>query len=203
MIKYKTASGVVARPSPVIIVWTMAKGTYIDAAIISATWVSGVNTTTRLNLYAGQDGAYTMQRPSLPGMQLDNDYASKAATQQDSSAEGLIFLLQGATVAMDAYSKSKRSQANSYTAAPSYEQLPMPATPLPRRAPVAPRGYQTTDAYGVLVNSRDIYQTRDSQGSLVSSKDNFQTRDSFGNLVNSRDNFQTKDSFGNIVQSGD
>lgn len=111
VIRYKGKSGnIESRSSPAPIIWSLDKGTYISTAFVSATWASGAATTTRLNLYAGQDSTVLMQRPDVPGLERDTQYAATTANSAaDTSADGAIFLLNAATVTMDAYSKSKQS----------------------------------------------------------------------------------------------
>lgn len=110
IITTKGRAGTLSHPAPTPIVWTHQKGSYIDTVVIGATWPSGATTTARLNLYAGQDAAYVMQRPNVPGLERDMQYANAAAAKAaDSSADGAIFLLNSATVTMDAYAKSKQS----------------------------------------------------------------------------------------------
>lgn len=207
IIRFKgKGGGVESRPSPIPIVWTLDKGTYISDALVSATWPSGATTTTRLNLYAGQDSTVLMQRPDVPGLDRDQQFAKASETAAaDASANRVVLLLNAATVAMDVHSKAKRAQASKYAtpATQSESTDSISASTIQRQNLGKARGYQTRDAYGNLVNSRDNYIAKDSHGNLVSSKDNYQTRDSLGNIVSSRDNYQTTDSSGNIVQSGD
>lgn len=107
IIKFRKKSGeVVAQKSPATIVWTHQPGAYIHTDIIGAAWASGATTTMRLNLYGGQDGVYEIQRPNVPGLDRDLQYAGAL---RDGSADGAVFLLQAAAVTMDAYAKSKQS----------------------------------------------------------------------------------------------
>lgn len=107
IIKFRNKGGeVISQKSPATIVWTHQPGSYIDTGFIGAAWPSGATTTMRLNLYAGQDGVYEIQRPNVPGLDRDLQYASAS---RDGSADEAVFLLQAATVTMDAYSQSKKS----------------------------------------------------------------------------------------------
>ena len=83
--------GSAAAQAPHTMTWTLAPGqTAIASAPIVARWVSGATATTRLNLIAGKTQTYTMNRPNLPGLDADIQWAIHLQGQSSNALAGAL-----------------------------------------------------------------------------------------------------------------
>jgi hypothetical protein len=72
-----SSAGVIWGVAPVGRIWTFTGGRTTDvSAPITARWVSGATSTTRLNLVAGKEGTYVFNRPvGVAGLEADVQWA--------------------------------------------------------------------------------------------------------------------------------
>ncbi len=81
-------SGNGSAPAPQTLVWTVPNGTGTSSPI-TATWVSGAKTTVRLNLIAGTEKTYVIQRPNVPGIDADIRWAVHLREQDAAASRAL------------------------------------------------------------------------------------------------------------------
>jgi hypothetical protein len=97
-----TAPGITYGAAPRLLIWTFTdEQTTLVTAPITATWVSGATTTTRINITKGKDGSYVMQRPQgVAGLDSDiqwaihieqQDQQRQIAVQQQKQADDAAF----------------------------------------------------------------------------------------------------------------
>jgi hypothetical protein len=73
--------------APQQLIWTLNAATFLSEPI-TATWVSGASTTTKMNLIAGQDGSFTLQRPQgVAGVDGDIQWAIHLEQKQQANDE--------------------------------------------------------------------------------------------------------------------
>lgn len=82
------SSGAVSGPSPQSIQWTLPGAN--GYANITATWPSGARQVVRVPLAGGADGTYVIPRPNAPGLETDNQYASRLRQQDDAQNAALV-----------------------------------------------------------------------------------------------------------------
>ena len=76
--------------APQQLIWTLNAATSLSEPI-TATWVSGATTTTKMNLIAGQDGSFTLQRPQgVAGVDGDIQWAIHLEQQQQATGAAII-----------------------------------------------------------------------------------------------------------------
>lgn len=85
------SNGSISGTAPLVLIWTLNNGQATALSEpITATWVSGAITTNRMNLKAGQEGAYTIVRPQgVAGLDSDIQWAIHLK-QRQAAQPGLL-----------------------------------------------------------------------------------------------------------------
>jgi hypothetical protein len=71
-----------SKAAPVEWIWKLS-GSQPETRIVTATWVSGASASTKINLAPGQERSYTIQRPNVPGLEIDVHWAMRQQQRQD------------------------------------------------------------------------------------------------------------------------
>lgn len=76
-----------SKAAPVEWTWKLS-GIQPETRIVTATWVSGASSSAKIDLAPGQERSYTIQRPNIPGIEIDVHWAMQQQQRQDALNAG-------------------------------------------------------------------------------------------------------------------